>query len=150
MSQREQFMYDVRVRDRFLNEGAISKTDVEKHLAGLVDLADACEELELEQPALASEQEEVAAPVEAPPVVAPGPSPTLGGFGAEPARAPIPAIAEPAHQVPAAAEPSTPAEPVPAIANETQSPGPAPAVDPHGPASVPPPTASVDADWGDS
>ena len=32
MSDRELFMYDVRVRDRFLTEGVITKADVDRRL----------------------------------------------------------------------------------------------------------------------
>lgn len=147
MSDRELFMYDVRVRDRFLAEGAITKADVERRLAALQDLEGQCEEVDLEQPALSKEPDEVLAPVvsEVQPVDR---MPALvSGESSVREVAAIPAIAEstPASPTPAAAIPVASA-PVPAIASES-----APASsEPHGPASVPPPTASVDADWGDS
>src|SRR5687768_2903410 len=94
MSDRELFMYDVRVRDRFLTEGAITKADVDRRLAALPDLADQCEEVDLEQPALSTEPDEtvVAAPVDLRPSV----ERREPSFGAEPpAREAAPAIVEP-------------------------------------------------------
>ncbi len=156
MSDREQFMYDVRVRDRFMAEGAISKSEVERHLAALVDVAEQCEELDLEQPALSKEPDESAVPPTEPEApVAPAPerfAPVFASDGPQrPPAAPIPAIADPGtttqnEPAPAAA----PVEPVPAIAQEPAAPETKPAEQHGGPASVPPPTASVDADWGDS
>lgn len=147
MSDRELFMYDVRVRERFLAEGAITKADVERRLAALRDLEDQCEEVDLEQPALSKEPEEVIAPVvsEMQPVDR---MPAMVSSDSSMREvATIPAIAEstPATPAPAAAVPVAPAS-VPAIASESTPAAP----EPHGPASVPPPTASVDADWGDS
>ena len=140
MSERELFMYDVRVRDRFLTEGVITKADVDRRLATLPDLADHCEEVNLEQPALSTEPDDsvVAAPVE----LRPSLERAQSSFADSPVREVIPAIAEsvPATPAPDAAQ-VTAAVPV---SNE------APTHDPHAPASVPPPTASVDADWGDS
>jgi len=140
MSDRELFMYDVRVRDRFLSEGAITKADVERRLAALPDLAEQCEEVDLEQPALSTEPDEtvVATPVELRPSV----ERLQPSFAAESSsREPIPAIAEsqPAATSEAKTLP-TGHEPVPP---QEQSAG-------QGPSSAPPPTASVDADWGDS
>ena len=43
---------DVRVRERNLRAGLISEKDVEKHVAGLADLADQVETFALAQPAL--------------------------------------------------------------------------------------------------
>lgn len=139
MSDRELFMYDVRVRDRFLTEGAITKADVDRRLAALPDLADQCEEVDLEQPALSTEPDEtvVAAPVELRPSV----ERLQPSFGAEsPAREPTPAIAE---------APAAPAhESMKTLVSAVHE---APPQDSAGqPSSVPPPTASVDADWGDS
>ena len=141
MSDRELFMYDVRVRDRFLSEGAITKADVERRLAALPDLAEQCEEVDLEQPALSTEPDEsvVVTPVELRPSV----ERLQPSFGSEAsAREAIPAIAEsqPAATLDAAKTLPTGHEPVPP---QDASAG-------QGPSSVPPPTASVDADWGDS
>ena len=139
MSDRELFMYDVRVRDRFLSEGAITKADVERRLAALPDLAEQCEDVDLEQPALSTEPDEtvVVAPVDLRPSV----ERLQPSFAAEPAsREAIPAIAEsqPAATLEAKTLP-TGHEPVPPPDQSAQ-----------GPSSAPPPTASVDADWGDS
>lgn len=137
MSDRELFMYDVRVRDRFLSEGAITKADIDRRLAALPDLADQCEEVDLEQPALSTEPDEtvVAAPVELRPNV----ERLQPAFGAEAPREATPASAEspaPAHES---------MKTLVSAVNE------APPQDPAGqPSSTPPPTASVDADWGDS
>jgi hypothetical protein len=139
MSERELFLYDVRVRDRFLTEGVITKADVDRRLATLPDLADHCEEVNLEQPALSTEPDDsvMPAPVELRPSAERMPSP----LGDSPVREVIPAIAE-----------SVPAAPVPDAVQSAAVPVPyeAPAHDPNAPASVPPPTAAVDADWGDS
>ena len=138
MSDRELFMYDVRVRDRFLSEGAITKADVDRRLATLPDLADQCEEVDLEQPALSTEPAESVAPT--PVDLRPSVERLQPSFGAEsPAREVIPAIAEPA--APAVDSMKT-------LVSGIEP----PVLDPSGPqpASVPPPTASVDADWGDS
>jgi hypothetical protein len=44
---------DVRVRERNLKSGALTEKDLEKHLAGLTDLADQAEPFATAQPALA-------------------------------------------------------------------------------------------------
>lgn len=140
MSDRELFMYDVRVRDRFLSEGAITKADVDRRLAALPDLADQCEDVDLEQPALSAEPDEssVAAPVELRPSIERR-EPSFG----ESAREPIPAIAESQPALPSHESMKT----LVAGGNEA---APAPESTGQGASSVPPPTASVDADWGDS
>lgn len=148
MKHREQFMYDVRVRDRFVAEGAVSKADVERHLASLADLADACEDLDLEQPALSKEPDTVSAADVAPAPVAAVNS-AFGSYAAEAQRAPIPAIADAGSSAAHTPTTVTTFDPVPAIAQESQAPAAAGASE-AGPASAPPPTASVDADWGDS
>src|SRR5690606_39868437 len=51
----------VRVRERFLAEGTITKADVERHLAALPDAAANSEEVDLEQPALAKDIDDSAA-----------------------------------------------------------------------------------------
>lgn len=151
MSNGELFKYDVRVRERFVTGGEITKSDVERYLTALVDVADQCEDVDLEQPALAKEADSS----KEPPVEAPvsfttgeGLSPAFAAAPAE--RAPSPAIAEP---VPGASgEPAVnqPAEAAPAVSQESPQPSAPVSSEQHGPASVPPPTASVDADWGDS
>ncbi|HEU5073598.1 MAG TPA: hypothetical protein VFU02_05485 [Polyangiaceae bacterium] len=141
MSDRELFMYDVRVRDRFLSEGAITKADVDRRLAALPDLAERCEEVDLEQPALSTEPDEsvAAAPVE----LRPSPERLQPSFGADsPVREATPPIAE--------SQPAAPAHEsmktlISAVGPEAQ-----PQDTAGQPASAPPPTASVDADWGDS
>ena len=151
MSDREVFMYDVRVRERFLSEGTITKADVERHLAAIADSAANSEDVDLEQPALSKDIDESTA---APTLVE---SPALASGEAFGSRAPevqrsaaIPAIAEPGAPGSHASEPrsSETKQPIPAVAQDSAAPaGPS---EQHGPASVPPPTASVDADWGDS
>jgi len=141
MSERELFMYDVRVRDRFLTEGVITKADVDRRLAALPDLADQCEDVDLEQPALSTEPDEsvVTTPVDLRPSVE-----RLQPSFESPAREVIPAIAE--------SHPAAPQESMKTLVSAV-SPEPAPAQDSsaaQGPSSAPPPTASVDADWGDS
>ncbi|HEY8076721.1 MAG TPA: hypothetical protein VIF62_21495 [Labilithrix sp.] len=51
------WLHDVRVRERNLNKGTLTEKDVEKHLAGLPDLADQAESFATPQPAL--EQPEI-------------------------------------------------------------------------------------------
>ncbi len=154
MSENELFLHDVRLQERFLSDGTLDPAVHKKHLEALPDLADQCEEFDLEQPALAKEQAEptpapalaeavssVGVPAVAP--VSPFATPAEAGPPAQPvAPAPVPAASPfgaPAASAPEAAPPAPEARPEPAAAP-----------DPHGPASIPPPTASVDADWGDS
>ncbi len=47
------WIHDVRVRERNLNKGILTEKDVEKHLAGLPDVADQAENFATPQPALA-------------------------------------------------------------------------------------------------
>jgi hypothetical protein len=47
------FLYDLRVRDRFLQSGALEQKTVERYLAELPDLEGHAEALPFEQPALA-------------------------------------------------------------------------------------------------
>jgi hypothetical protein len=47
------WLYDLRVRDRFLVSGALDQKTVERHLAELPDLEGHAESLPFEQPALA-------------------------------------------------------------------------------------------------
>ncbi len=150
MSDRELFTYDVRVRERFLAEGTITKADVERHLAALPDAAANSEEVDLEQPALAKDIDDSAASatlVDSPALVS---TEGAAAAGEMQRAAGIPAIAEAGAVGNTAAEPrpSDVTQPIPAVAQDSTAPA-APA-EPHGPTSVPPPTASVDADWGDS
>jgi hypothetical protein len=52
MTDPELFKYDVRVRERMLNRARIAEAEVEKHLAGLPDLEQQCDIVDLAQPAL--------------------------------------------------------------------------------------------------
>ena len=52
MKESAPFKYDVRVRERMLKKGLLTESDLERHLASLVDREAACELLPLEQPAL--------------------------------------------------------------------------------------------------
>ena len=49
--------WDVRVRDRNLKNGTLSEKDIERAAAQLPDLADQCEPVSLEQPALGGHEE---------------------------------------------------------------------------------------------
>ncbi len=49
--------WDVRVRERNLIKGIFDEKDVEKHLAGLADVADQAETIGLTQPALGGRSE---------------------------------------------------------------------------------------------
>jgi hypothetical protein len=152
MSENELFLHDVRLQERFLSDGTLAPELHKKHLEALPDLADMCEEFDLEQPALAKEQAEPppapALAEVAPPVGIPAVSPFV-----TPAEAGPPAQPAPPAPVPAAnpfGAPAAPPAPEAAPPAPEARPEPAAAPDPHGPASIPPPTASVDADWGDS
>ncbi len=48
----EHFKYDVRVSDRFVKSGAVTEAELDKRVEALPDLADACEALDVAQPAL--------------------------------------------------------------------------------------------------
>lgn len=48
MKKREDFLYDVRVTDRHIKEGVITKKDYDKHLSGLPDVEDKSEPLIIE------------------------------------------------------------------------------------------------------
>ena len=49
--------WDVRVRERNLKKGVLDDKDVEKHLAGLPDVADQADSLGLGQPALGGRED---------------------------------------------------------------------------------------------
>lgn len=57
MNQPESFKYDVRVRARMMDRGAISDEEIAKHLSALPDLEKRAVTLVLEQPALMHEKE---------------------------------------------------------------------------------------------
>ena len=52
MSQVESLKFDIRVRDRLISRGVLQRDELVSHLAGLADLEEQLEELDLEQPAL--------------------------------------------------------------------------------------------------
>jgi hypothetical protein len=47
-----EFKYDVRVSDRFVKRGAVTEAELAKRIAELPDLDEACETMEVVQPAL--------------------------------------------------------------------------------------------------
>jgi len=53
----EDFKYDVRVRERMLKRGALTDTELSKHVDALADVNDLVVEVELKQPALQRESE---------------------------------------------------------------------------------------------
>jgi hypothetical protein len=54
----EEFIYDVRIRDRMLDKGLLTKDALEKYQASLADLEAQAETIPLEQPAkVAAERE---------------------------------------------------------------------------------------------
>src|SRR5690606_15639704 len=69
MNRPENFLFDVRVRERMIAQGLLSDEAISGHLEALNDRAEQLETLDLEQPALVSEK---------PP---PEPAPVLGGLG---------------------------------------------------------------------
>ena len=52
------WILDVRVRERNLNKGLLTEKEVEKHLAGLPDVADQAENFATPQPALELPEED--------------------------------------------------------------------------------------------
>jgi len=48
MSKKDEFLYDVRLAERNIKEGALSKKDYEKHLANLPDVEEKGEPLIIE------------------------------------------------------------------------------------------------------
>ena len=53
----EDFKYDIRVRERMLKRGALTETELTKHVDALADVDDLVVEVELKQPALQRESE---------------------------------------------------------------------------------------------
>ncbi len=56
MNESDSFRFDVRVRERLMARGIVTADEVAMHLSALTDREDACEALDLEQPALMSEE----------------------------------------------------------------------------------------------
>lgn len=54
MNIEEDFIYDVRIRDRMLAKGELKKEQVEERLAALQDVENQAELVELPQPAVGS------------------------------------------------------------------------------------------------
>lgn len=48
MKKREEFLYDVRIANRNIREGLISKKDYDKHISGLPDVVDNSEPIVIE------------------------------------------------------------------------------------------------------
>ncbi|MCB9578191.1 MAG: hypothetical protein H6717_14295 [Polyangiaceae bacterium] len=59
----EHFKYDVRVSDRFVKSGATTEAELAGRLEALPDLTDACENLEIAQPALGASEGTTEVPV---------------------------------------------------------------------------------------
>ena len=131
--------YDVRVRDRNLKAGRISKEDVKRHLDNAADRANNVDSLDLAQPALAGPEplrvEAVEEPAPPPPVaplppVAPAPfmpvavapvaapaiTPPFAAAPAYPDPAPRPVVA-----APIAVAPPAPVPPVPPVSDTEQA-----------------------------
>lgn len=64
MKGSELFKFDVRVRERMLNKGALSDKELASHLESLVDRQSVCDEIRLDQPALGRLEPGGARPVE--------------------------------------------------------------------------------------
>ncbi len=57
MSKKDEFLYDVRIAERNIQEGKLSKKDYEKHLASLPDVEEKGEPLVIEEDEVSSEEE---------------------------------------------------------------------------------------------
>lgn len=57
MSKKDEFLYDVRIVERNILEGKLSKKDYEKHLASLPDVEEKGEPLVIEEDEVSSEEE---------------------------------------------------------------------------------------------
>lgn len=57
MSKKDEFLYDVRIVERDILEGKLSKKDYEKHLASLPDVEEKGEPLVIEEDEVSSEEE---------------------------------------------------------------------------------------------
>lgn len=56
MTKKEEFLYDVRVADRHIQDGAISKKEYEEHLKNLPDVEEKGEALIIEEDEVAAEE----------------------------------------------------------------------------------------------
>ena len=57
MTKKEEFLYDVRVADRHIKDGAISKKEYETHLKNLPDVEEKGEALIIEEDEVVAEEE---------------------------------------------------------------------------------------------
>jgi len=57
MSKKDEFLYDVRIAERNIKEGKLSKKDYEKHMASLPDVEEKGEPLIIEEDEVSSEEE---------------------------------------------------------------------------------------------
>jgi len=57
MSKKEDFLYDVRIAEKHIKDGALSKKDYEKHLKGLPDVEEKGEPLIIEEDEVVAEVE---------------------------------------------------------------------------------------------
>ncbi|NIV64816.1 MAG: hypothetical protein GWN40_01250 [Nitrosopumilaceae archaeon] len=57
MTKKEEFLYDVRVADRHIQDGAISKKEYESHLKNLPDVEEKGEALIIEEDKVSAEEE---------------------------------------------------------------------------------------------
>ncbi len=57
MTKKEEFLYDVRVADRHIQDGAISKKEYEAHLKNLPDVEEKGEALIIEEDEVAAQEE---------------------------------------------------------------------------------------------
>jgi len=56
MSTKDDFLYDVRITERHIQDGALSKKDLEKHLENLPDVEEKGEPLVIEEDEVAEEE----------------------------------------------------------------------------------------------
>lgn len=57
MSKKEEFLYDVRIAERHIQDGALSKKDYEEHLKNLPDVEEKGEPLVIEEDLVEEETE---------------------------------------------------------------------------------------------
>jgi len=58
MSTKDDFLYDVRITERHIKDGALTKKDYEKHLKGLPDVEEKGEPLVIEEDIVEDEEVE--------------------------------------------------------------------------------------------
>lgn len=58
MSTKDDFLYDVRITERHIQDGALTKEDYEKHLKGLPDVEEKGEPLVIEEDIVEDEEVE--------------------------------------------------------------------------------------------